>query len=138
MTSETPIKVSEVMNRKVLTIDPMATVRDALREMVDASVSSLVVERRDENDELGLVVVADIARLVIAQNRAPDRVNIYEVMTKPVLTLDEDMQIKYAVRLLQRFQLSRGLVTDHDRQLVGIVTLRDLVLRYAQEDAGPR
>jgi predicted transcriptional regulator len=74
---------------------------------------------------------------VIAKNHSPDRVNVYEIMSKPVVTLDEDMHIKYAIRLLQRFSLSRGLVTDHNRELVGIVTRRDMVLRYAKEDAGP-
>jgi predicted transcriptional regulator len=138
MTTESYIKVSEVMQRRVHTVDPMATVRDALRMMVEHGVSSLVIERRDEADELGLVVVTDIAREVIAGHKSPDRVNVYEIMSKPVLTLDEDMHIKFGIALLHRFELSRGLVTDHDRNLVGIVTLRDMVLRYASEDAGPR
>jgi CBS domain-containing protein len=138
MTTESYIKVSEVMQRRVHTVDPMATVRDALRMMVEHGVSSLVIERRDEADELGLVVVTDIAREVIAGHKSPDRVNVYEIMSKPVLTLDEDMHIKFGIALLHRFELSRGLVTDHDRNLVGIVTLRDMVLRYSSEDAGPR
>ncbi len=50
-------------------------------------------------------------------------------MSKPVLTLDRDMDIKYAIRLLSRFGVSRALVTEHNA-LAGMVTLRDLVLRY--------
>ncbi len=126
------------MQRQVHTVDPMTTVREALQAMAEHNVSSLVIERRDKTDELGLVVVSDIAREVIAANKSPDRVNIYEIMSKPVLTLDEDMHIKFGIRLLHRFGLSRGLVTDHERNLVGIVTLRDMVLRYAQTDVGPR
>ncbi len=126
------------MQRQVHTVDPMTTVREALQAMAEHKVSSLVIERRDKTDELGLVVVSDIAREVIAANKSPDRVNIYEIMSKPVLTLDEDMHIKFGIRLLHRFGLSRGLVTDHERNLVGIVTLRDMVLRYAQTDVGPR
>ena len=76
-----------------------------------------------------MIVVADIARQVIATNRSIDRINVYEIMTKPVLTLPADMQIKYAVRHLVRFDLSRALVVDQERHPVGIVTLRDLVLR---------
>ncbi len=138
MTNEPHIRVGEVMQRNVHTVDPMTTVREALQAMAKHKVSSLVIERRDKTDELGLVVVSDIAREVIAANKSPDRVNIYEIMSKPVLTLDEDMHIKFGIRLLHRFGLSRGLVTDHDRNLVGIVTLRDMVLRYAQADVGPR
>lgn len=51
-------------------------------------------------------------------------------MAKPVVTLDADMDVRYASRLLSSLQLSRGLVVDHDRNLVGIATLRDMVLAY--------
>ena len=138
MTGETYIPVSAVMQREVKIIDAMASAREALRLMASANVSSLVIERREEHDELGLVMISDIAEGVIGADKSPDRVNVYEVMTKPVVTLDADMHIKYAIRLLQRFELSRALVTDHERNLVGIVTLRDMVVRYALEDAGPR
>ena len=56
-------------------------------------------------------------------------------MSKPVLTLPVDMQAKYAVRLLVRFCVSRALVVDNARAPVGIVTLRDLVLRSAPPGA---
>ena len=100
--------------------------------MREAGVSSLVVERRDEEDEFGLLVVTDIAREVVGMDRSADRVNVYEVMSKPVITLPEEMDIKYGIRLLVRFELSRALVTNHDRELCGLVTLRDMVLRYAE------
>ena len=64
----------------------------------------------------------------MVKGRAADRVNVYEAMTKPVLTLDKDMNIRYAVRLLVNFKLSRALVVDHERNPMGIVTIRDMVL----------
>lgn len=124
------VKVSDAMTQTVRGIDAMATVKDAIRVMREAEVSSLVVERRDETDEFGLLVVTDIAREVIAKNRAAERVNVYEIMSKPVLTVPAEMNVKYAVRLLVRFGLSRALVVDHDRTPVGIVTIRDMVLRH--------
>ncbi len=129
--SEHPIiRVADVMTPEVRVIDPMATVRDAVRMLRESDVSSLAVDRRDPTDEFGLVVVTDIAREVIGMNRSPDRVNVYEIMTKPVLTLPAEMNVMYAVRLLTRFQLARSLVIDHDRMPVGIVTLRDIVMRH--------
>ncbi len=127
-------RVGEVMSREVRTVDRMATVREAMEIMADSGVSSLVIERRDDHDELGLVVIADIANHVIAAQRSPERVNVYEVMSKPVITLPEEMDIKYGIRLLVRFGLSRALVVDHDRKLCGLVTLRDMVLRYAERE----
>ncbi len=136
MTISLYIRVSEVMKTEIRTIDPMSAVSDAMVEMTNSKVSSLVIERRDDKDEYGLIVIADIAKEVISQNRAPERVNVYEIMSKPTLTLDKDMDIKYAIRLLSNFGVSRGLVLDHERNLVGLVTLRDMVLAYAHRVEG--
>ena len=87
------------------------------------------MERHDESDEYGLLVVTDIAREVIGKDHSPDRVQVYEIMSKPALTLPAEMSVKNAVRLLTRFQLARALVIDRDRHPVGIATLRDMVLR---------
>ncbi len=125
-------RVGEVMSRDVRTIDRMATVHEAMAIMAESGMSSLVIERRDPDDELGLLVVSDIANQVIAVQRSAERVNVYEVMSKPVITLPEEMDIKYGIRLLVRFELSRALVINHDRELCGLVTLRDMVLRYAE------
>ncbi len=125
------LRVRDAMTTSVRAIEAMATVAEAIQIMREARVSSLVVERRDESDEFGLLLISDIASEVIAKNRAAERVNVYEVMSKPVLSLPADMQVKYAVRLLVRFDLSRALVVDDRRKPVGIVTLRDMVLSYA-------
>ena len=92
--------------------------------MVEHDVSSLVIERRDEHDELGIVVIGGFAAHVIAAKRSPDRVNVYEIMSKPVVSLREDMDIKYAIHLLSRFDLSRAVVVDRGGHLGGLVTLR--------------
>ncbi len=125
--------VRDVMTPMPLPIDGMATVRDALNRMRENQVRSLVVERRRAGDEYGIVVVSDIANKIIARNRSPDRVNVYEVMSKPVLTVNADMEIKYAIRLLTRFSLSRGVVIDQN-EAVGFVTLMDMVFRFYDLD----
>ena len=135
MTEQAIVRVGDVMTPEIRTIGRTATVAEAIEAMREAGVSSLVVERRNEDDEYGLVAVTDIAREVVANDRPADRVNVYEVMTKPVLTVPVDMQTMFAVRLLVRFKLSRALVVDHTRGPVGIVTLRDMVLRSGARSA---
>lgn len=132
MKQEPYIQVVEVMTRDLHRIDSMATVRQAMEKMTSERVSSLVVERRDEKDEYGMIVVTDIAREVVAANLSFDRVQVYEVMSKPVVYVDPGMDLRYAIRLLVRFGLSRALVLGPDRQVQGMVTLRDMVLRYAE------
>ena len=126
--------VRAVMSPMPAPIDGMATVHEALQQMRENNVYSLVVERRRPGDEYGMVVVSDIANKVIAHNRSPDRVNIYEIMSKPVLTMNADMEIKYAIRLLGRFGLSRGVVVDGN-EAVGFVTLTDMVFRFYEQEA---
>ncbi len=113
-------------------IDGLATVQQALDMMRRGNVGALVIDRRHEGDEYGIIVLSDIASRVIAENRAPARTSVYEVMSKPVVTVNADMDIKYAIRLLSRFDLSRALVTE-DGQLVGLVSLREMVFRYIPE-----
>lgn len=122
------IRVSEVMVGDLQTIDGLATVTEAVALMKTHSISSLVVNRRDGDDEAGLIDVAGIAREVIARNRAPDRVHVYEVMTKPVVTVPPTMLVRYAARHLVSLGISRALVVDRERNVIGMVTLRDLVI----------
>ena len=128
------IKVGEVMTPDVKTIEGTQTVDKAIEMMRSSGVRSLVVDRRDDDDEYGMVVVSDIATKVTGPDKAPERVGVYEIMTKPVLSVSEDMDIRYAVRLLSQFGLSRAFVTDDHRRLKGIVTLRDMVLRHGSEN----
>ncbi len=128
MSTKPELRVGDIMVTKIVSINGLAVVSDAMSLMRRHNVKSLVVNRRDENDEIGLVLVSDIARLVIAPNRSPDRVNVYEIMSKPVLTVPPDMLARYAVRLLARFEVSRAVVVDPDRNPIGMVTLRDLTL----------
>ena len=128
MSLKPELRVGDVMATEVISINGLATVSDAMALMRQHNVNSLVVNRRDEDDEIGLVLVSDIARQVIAPNRSSDRVNVYEIMSKPVWTVPPEMLARYAVRLLARFEISRAVVVDHDRNPIGIVTLRDLTL----------
>ena len=130
MNQRRQIRVEDVMVTEVHSIDGLATVAEAMALMRQHNVNSLAVNRRDADDEVGLVLVSDVARDVIARNRSPERVNVYEIMSKPVLALPSEMLARYAVRLLVRFDISRAIVVDHDRNPVGIVTLRDLVIGH--------
>jgi len=131
MSAKDYVAVRAIMTTEIEMIDGLATVADALDRLRAKQISSLIVKRREVGDEFGLLTVHDIAREVLVPDLAPERVNAYEIMQKPILTVDADMNIRYAVRLLTRFSVSRALVLDQ-REAVGIVTMRDLVLRCAE------
>ena len=127
MTSKKRIRVRDVMKSNYGTISRNATIEEALKEMKRLKTTVLVVDKRDENDEYGLLLVSDIARKVLAKDRASSRVNTYEVMTKPAVCVDPDMDIRYCSRLMATFNLMRVLVVK-DNLVIGTVNPGVLVL----------
>ena len=127
MTKRVTKKVQNVMKTEFETVDGMLTVQEALKIMRKNNSKCLMINKRDEHDEYGMVVISDIARKVLAQNRAPERINVYEIMAKPVITVTPDMNVRYCARLFDRFELSRAPVLEHGK-VVGIVSFTDLVL----------
>jgi len=128
MASRTLTRVRDVMKHNFDMVEGMATVAKALETMQHVETKTLIVRPRDDDDEIGIVALTDISREVLARDRAPDRVNIYEIMVKPAFTVHPDMDIRYCARLFDRFGLSRAPVVK-DREVLGIVSLTDLVLK---------
>jgi len=103
-------------------VDGLATVADALRNMKHIDTKALIVRRRNDDDEYGIV------ELELAKNRSPDRVNVYEIMNKPLIGVDPAMDIRYCARLFERYRLNRAAVVD-GREVIGIVSYADIVIK---------
>lgn len=127
MNSPVWVPVREVMRKDVTHVDGHTDVLEALRIMKRVQATSLIVDKRHEHDELGMLLFSDIAKQVIALDRAPERVNVFEIMAKPVISVRPDMDIRYCARLFDRFGISRAPVVENDK-VVGIVSYYLLVL----------
>ena len=125
--NHTLIRVKDVMKTDFGTIDGIATVADALKKMKALKTAVLIVNKRNEDDEYGMLTSGDIARHVLAKDRAPDRVNVYEIMSKPVITVHPDMDIRYCSRLFANYNLVRAPVVENNK-VVGMVSPNSLVL----------
>jgi predicted transcriptional regulator len=115
------------MRKEVTEVDGTLDVLSALKIMKQVGATSLIVKRRDEDDEIGMLLFSDVAKKVIAKDRAPERVNVYEIMAKPVLTVRPDMEIRYCARLFENFGISHAPVVE-DGKIVGMVSFYLLVL----------
>jgi len=122
------IRVRDVMKHEFDLIDGRVTVMEALRTMKHVDTKTLVVDKRHDDDEYGMVLISDIAKLVLAKDRSPNRVNVYEIMAKPLLSVDPDMDIRYCARYFENFSLSRAPVVE-DKKVIGIVSYTDMVLK---------
>jgi signal-transduction protein with cAMP-binding, CBS, and nucleotidyltransferase domain len=121
------IRVHDVMFRRFEVMDGFSTVADAIRRMRDTRSKALFVARRDPDDEWGILLLSDIAKKVLAKDRSPERVNVYEIMTKPVLGVPPEMDIRYCVRLFEQFGISFAPVMQ-GREIIGTVRYADMVL----------
>ncbi len=137
MSEKSPrVSVRDVMKTEFGLIEGSATIYEALLMMKKLRTSVLVVNKRHDDDEYGLLLVSDIARLVLANDRSPKRVNVYEVMNKPAVYVEPDMDIRYCSRLFARFDLVRALVVDN-KKILGTISPNLLVLDglfYGLED----
>jgi len=117
------------MKEKYDVVDGLQSVRQVLEHMHHVETKCVIVDKRDDDDEYGIVVLADIARDVLAVGKSPDRVSIYEVMTKPAVTISPDMNIRHASALFGRLGLSRAPVVNGAGEIIGIVSHTDMVLK---------
>ncbi len=122
------VRVRDVMKQQIDIVDGMITVSEALKTLKRVGAKCLIIDKRHDDDEYGMVLIADIAKQVLAKDRAADRVNVYEIMSKPVLTVAPEMDIRYCARLFERFGLSRAPVVDQGK-LLGVISYTDMVLR---------
>ena len=121
------VRARDVMITNVPTIDGMATAKEAAALMKEHQVSSILVNKRHEDDAWGLVSVQDLIRDVLIPAKKAEMVNVYEIMTKPIFSVAADMDIRYVARLMQQVGMRRAPVEENGK-MIGMVTLPSLVL----------
>jgi CBS domain-containing protein len=115
------------MHQGIISINGMATAKEAAAKMREERVTSLIVEKRDEDDAWGIVAVQDLITGVLIPGRSFEDVNVYEIMAKPVITVPAKMDIRYVARLIHRAGIRRAPVEEQG-ELVGMVSLSSLIL----------
>ena len=121
------IQAQNVMKPIFIEMDGLNTVKEALERLRTEEAKVVIVKKRHEHDAHGLILLSDIAKKVLAKDRAPERVNLYEIMAKPMLTVPPEMDVRYCARLFDRFGLSVAPVLKND-EIIGIVSYSELVL----------
>lgn len=119
----------EIMTTMVVTIDGNETVAAAIQKIKDEGVRALVVERRSPDDAYGIITQRDICYNVLATDDDPADVKVHEIMSKPLVVVNKDLDVKYIARLMANMGLSRAPVI-FDGKLQGIVSISDVVTAF--------
>jgi len=117
----------DVMKSKVVFVDGMATAKEAVELMRTEKAEALIVNKRHPLDAYGIVVVHDFIRGVIIPEKTSEEVNVFELMTKPAISVPADMDAKYVARLLTMVGLRMAPVEENG-EYIGMVSLSDLIL----------
>jgi CBS domain-containing protein len=125
---EPPSIVKNVMKSPVITVDADSSVCDAARLMSEKRIGAIVITEKGK--PVGIATERDIVERVVAEALNPKKVKMKEIMSKPLITINESIPIVNAVRVMQRNNIRRLVVMKND-QLVGIVTQRDLLRALA-------
>ena len=118
-------KAGDVMTKEVVCIGGEATVADAIKQMRDKKVSSLFVNRRGQEDAWGIVTRKDVVNKVVDPGKDPDDVQVFEIMSKPLVTVSPGLALKYCARLFNSTGIRRAPVFD-GKEIIGILSNTDI------------
>ena len=127
MSDKKIIRVRDVMKTGFHMVDGKLTVTEAVREMKRHKTSVLFVNKFHSDDEYGVINAGTIAKQVLAKDKAPERINVYEINEKPLISVSPDMDIRYCSRRFARYDLMRAPVVENG-EIIGVVSPIQLVL----------
>ncbi len=122
------ILIRDIMtpSEKVICISPYARVRELLSLMQTHNVKSVVVDRTSEHDAFGIVTYTSVLNAIFAEDGDMDLINVYDISAKPVICVNEELDVRYAARLMVKYEINRLLVLEGN-QLRGIVSINDII-----------
>ena len=116
-----------VMTKDIVFIDGMATAKEAVEIMRQEKTEALIVKKRHPQDAYGIVSVHDFIKCVIIPDKTSEEVNVFEIMTKPAISVPADMDVRYVANLLMKVGLRMAPVEENG-EYIGMVSLSDLIL----------
>ncbi len=123
----------DLMKKDVKTIKEMDSINKTITTMIDSGVSSLVVERNDDNDAFGMITRKDIVEALIPEiETGVEAMLVEDIMSKPVITVNPDLSIFQCYQMMRMMGVRRMPVVD-DKELVGILSSTDL-FHYLTKD----
>jgi CBS domain-containing protein len=118
-------QLKDLMSRDVKVISPDMTINEAARTMRDGDFGMLPVGEHDRM--IGAISDRDIAIRAVAEGKGPGT-KVREIMSEGICWAYDDDTVDHAAKLMSEKQVRRLPVVDHDKRLVGIVSLGDFAV----------
>lgn len=118
------LTAKDIASDQIIFIDGLATVGEAIHLMKEQNVDVLFIEKRDGTDANGIIVISDIIRHVVIKDKSINEVSVYEVMTKPAISIPATLNSKYVPRFLINSKISVAPVEENG-VYIGVIHLKD-------------
>jgi CBS domain-containing protein len=118
------VSVREVMNSPVITGSEEETIEDISQRMYDCKISSVII--MDGQKPLGIVTERDIITKVVTKNKKSSEVLVKEIMSSPLHTIDDEMDVAEATKFMRKMGIKKLGVVDKEK-IMGIISISDIV-----------
>jgi len=118
------IEIEDIMVDRVITIEADAPVSDAVKLMNTYEIGCLIV--MEKREPIGIVTERDMLKRVLADSEEFKKINIQEIMSKPLIAGTPDMEIESAARIMFTEKIKKLPIVENGK-LIGLVTLTDLL-----------
>ena len=115
----------DIMTTDVVTISGSATIAEVVKIMKEKGFRALIVEPRSDRDPYGIITETDIVYKVAAYGNDPKKMRVFEIMTKPCITVAPDLGVEYVARLFANTRTRRAPVVKEGLQ--GIISISDIM-----------
>jgi len=125
--------ISEIMSKKIETVEEFASVQEVAKKMKDKNISSLIVVDSFGKSK-GLVTERDLVRKICVKDVCTSKVIIKEIVSLPLVTINPNESPSTAIDIMLQHNIRHLLVVDDETEInqpIGILTPRDLT-RYQE------
>jgi CBS domain-containing protein len=120
------ILVRDIMSKDVRVVRPDTSVKEVVATMNKFNIGSIIVVQSDR--PVGIITERDILRRLVEQSLAPEALTARQIMTSPVLTINENATIEEAAKFMVNKKVKKLPVMNNGK-LVGIITFTDIVTK---------
>jgi CBS domain-containing protein len=121
------VLVRDVMSKNVRVVRPDSSAKEVVATMNKFDIGSVVVVQGER--PVGIITERDILKRIVEPCLAPETLTARQIMSSPVITIDENASINEAAKLMAKKGIKRLLVTRNNDKLVGIITFTDIVTK---------
>lgn len=121
------VLVRDVMTKNVKVVRPDSSVKEVVAAMNKFDIGSVIVVQSQR--PVGVITEKDILKRVVEPGLTPETLTAKQVMSSPVITIDENASINEAAKLMAKKGVKRLLVMRNNDELAGIITFSDIVAK---------